>query len=140
MQEAAQKGKGKKVSAAVAAMQREVEERRKAADVARQEHEEKLRADEEARLQEQREAEIQEQAEQARAEAKRLERERLRKEGKLLTAKQRAEAKRLAAQREMFLARAQVCIMLVLPEVHICHLHILHCEDDNIGICSRRWA
>lgn len=108
LQDSATKSKGKKVSAAVAAIQREVEERRKAEDAARQAQEEKQRAEEEARLQEELEARRREEAEVARAEAKRLEREKLRREGKLLTTKQRAKAKRLAAQRDVFIARAQV--------------------------------
>lgn len=108
-------GKPKKVSAAVAAMQRQIEEQRKA-DEAREaaaaaakaaaEEEERRLAEEEAR----REAE-----KAARAEAKKAKREQLKREGKLLTAKQKEEAKRLAARGAELAAAAKVCCLAVSP-------------------------
>jgi translation initiation factor 5B len=100
--------KGKKPSAAVRAMQQAVEERRRAEEEARAAAEAQKRAEEEARIQEELEEQRKEEERIRRAEEKKQLREQMRKEGKLMSSKQKAEAKRLAAEREQRLARAQV--------------------------------
>jgi hypothetical protein len=101
---------GKKVSAAVLAIQREIEERRRADEM----RESALAAAkaEEAEMARREEDELRRAAEDkaARAEAKKAKREQLRKEGKLLSAKQKEEAAKLAARRAEFEALAKVCV------------------------------
>jgi len=102
---AAAKG-GKKVSAAVKRMQEALEAQRKAEEEAR------LAAEEAARVEEEEEAariaeEERKKEEAARRKAdKEARREQLKKEGKLLTGKAKAEAERLAKAREQLLKQA----------------------------------
>jgi translation initiation factor 5B len=100
--------KGKKVSGAVLAMQREIEERRKAEEAAAAAAEQERLDAEREKLEAEEAAKRAEEEKIARAEAKRLKREQMRKEGKLLTAKQKAEQSKLEMQRAAALAAAEV--------------------------------
>uniref|UniRef100_A0A7N0ZZK6 Eukaryotic translation initiation factor 5B n=1 Tax=Kalanchoe fedtschenkoi TaxID=63787 RepID=A0A7N0ZZK6_KALFE len=96
----------KKVPKAVREMQEEMARRKEAEERKRKEEEERLRKEEEERL---RQEELERQAEEARRRKKEREKEKLLKkkqEGKLLTAKQKEEARRLEAMRNQFLATA----------------------------------
>ena len=101
--------KGKKPSAAVRAMQQQVEERRRAEEEARAAAEAEKAAKEEAERQAELELQREEEERIRKAEEKKAQREQMRKEGKLLSTKQKAEARKLAAERELRLAKAQVC-------------------------------
>ncbi|KAL9666751.1 hypothetical protein QQ045_001090 [Rhodiola kirilowii] len=96
----------KKVSKAVREMQEAMARRKEAEERKRKEEEERIRKEEEERL---RQEELERQAEEARRRKKEREKEKLLKkkqEGKLLTAKQKEEARRLEAMRNQFLATA----------------------------------
>ena len=98
----------KKVSAAVRRMQEALEAKKKAdEEMARLEAEERAREEEEERLAAEEEARKKEEAERRKAE-KAAKREQLKKEGKLLTAKQKAEQERLARVREQMLKAAGI--------------------------------
>jgi hypothetical protein len=104
------KGKGKKPSAAVLAIQKELQERKAREEAAARVEEEKRRAEEAAARAEAEEEARLEAEKAARAEARRLKKEQQRKEGKPLTAKQKAEAAKLAAMREVLGGAEPVCI------------------------------
>lgn len=100
--------KPKKVSAAVRRMQEALEAKRKAdEEMARLEAEERARQEEEERLEIEAEQRKKEEAERRKAE-KAAKREQLKKEGKLLTAKQKAEQERMARVREQMLKAAGI--------------------------------
>ncbi|CAM8988919.1 unnamed protein product [Rhodiola kirilowii] len=96
----------KKVPKAVRVIQEALARRKEEDERKRKEEEERLRKEEEERL---RQEEIERQDEEARRRKKEREKEKLLKkrlEGKLLTAKQKEEARRLEAMRSQFLATA----------------------------------
>ncbi|KAM7260332.1 hypothetical protein ACFE04_016073 [Oxalis oulophora] len=98
----------KKVSKKVREMQEALERRKEAEERKKREEEEKLRKEEEERA---RLEEIERQAEEARRRKKEKEKEKLLKkkmEGKLLTAKQKEEARRREAMRNQILANAEI--------------------------------
>jgi translation initiation factor 5B len=97
-----------KVSAAVRRMQEAIEAKRRAEEeAARLEEEQRLKEEEEERLRLEEEERKKEEAERRKAE-KAAKREQLRREGKLLTGKAKAEAERLARMREQFLRQAGI--------------------------------
>ena len=102
------KGKPKKVSAAVAAMQRNIEAQRAADEARAAAAETEKRAADEAKRAAEEEEKRKAEEKVARAEAKKAKREQLRKEGKLLTAKQKEEAARLERRRLELEAQAKV--------------------------------
>ncbi|OWM85049.1 eukaryotic translation initiation factor 5B-like [Punica granatum] len=106
--EAKGKAADKKVSRQVREMQEALARRKEAEERKKREEEEKQRKEEEERR---RQEELERQAEEARRRKKEKEKEKLLKkkqEGKLLTAKQKEEARRLAAMREQILANANL--------------------------------
>ena len=109
--------KGKKPSAAVRAMQQQVEERRRAEEEAAAAAEAQRIANEEAARQAELELQQEEEERIRKAEEKKAQREQMRKEGKLLSTKQKAEARKLAVEREQRLAKAQVCeLHSIMPQ------------------------
>ncbi|KAF7812912.1 eukaryotic translation initiation factor 5B [Senna tora] len=98
------KAADKKVPKHVREMQEALARRKEAEERKKREEEEKLRKEEEERR---RQEELERQAEEARRRKKEREKEKLQKkkqEGKLLTGKQKEEARRLEAMRKQFLA------------------------------------
>ncbi|KFM24316.1 Eukaryotic translation initiation factor 5B [Auxenochlorella protothecoides] len=105
-----------KVSAAVKRMQAALEAQRRAAEeAARLAEEQRLREEEEERAAEEAERQKAEAAERRKAE-KLARREQLKKEGKLLTGKAKAEAERLARVREQFLKQAGIDVDAGAPK------------------------
>lgn len=97
----------KKVPKHVRMIQEELARRKEAEEKAKREEEERLRREEEER---QKQEELEREAEEARRRKKEREKEKLqkkRREGKLLTAKQKEEARRLEAMRKQILANAE---------------------------------
>ena len=108
--------KGPKVSAAVRRMQEALEAKRIAdEEAARLAEETRIREEEEERLREEEETRKKEEAEKRKAD-KAARREQLKKEGKLLTGKAKAEAERLARVREQLLRQAGIDPTEVVPK------------------------
>ncbi|XP_044512296.1 eukaryotic translation initiation factor 5B-like [Mangifera indica] len=104
------KNKGPKLSKQVREMQEALAKRKEAEERKKREEEERIRKEEEERK---RQEELERQAEEARRRKKEKEKERLLKkkqEGKLLTGKQKEEARRLEAMRNQILANAGIAL------------------------------
>ena len=98
--------KGKKVPAGLAALKRQIELRKQLEEQQRLEEE----AEEQRRQEEEAQEEAQEAALEAQKEQERLEKEKLRAEGKYLTKRQRAEKEAQERRRELFLQSANVSV------------------------------
>jgi translation initiation factor 5B len=108
--------KAPKVSAAVRRMQEALEAKRIAdEEAARLAEETRIREEEEERLREEEETRKKEEAEKRKAD-KAARREQLKKEGKLLTGKAKAEAERLARVREQLLRQAGIDPTEIAPK------------------------
>lgn len=115
-EESAAPKKPKPVNAAIRKMQEALEEKKRLEEEAQRKEEERLRkeAEEEERLRE--EERKAEEERQRKKEQKKAKREQMRKDGKLLTAKQREEQRRLAMVREQMLQAAGVSDVQELVE------------------------